>query len=40
MTIYTMPTTPGFVRSMFGLVANTQIFTSPLSGAMQTVEMP
>lgn len=40
MTIYTMPSTPGFVRSTFGLVANTQIFSSPLSGAMQTLEMP
>lgn len=40
MTTLTMPTTPGFLDSRFGLRARTQVFESPLSGALQTLELP
>lgn len=43
MTIYTFPTldkVPAPAEMEWSLVSNTQSFTSPLSGAVQTVEMP
>ena len=39
MTTLSMPSTPGFVRSRFGLVANTQQFVSPLNRSAQTLEL-
>ena len=39
MTTYSMPTTPGFVSAAFGLLSNTQTFTSPLSGKIQVLEL-
>lgn len=38
--ILSLPTTPGFSESRFGLVSNTQTFRSPLSGQVQTLEQP
>lgn len=40
MTIFSMPAMPAFKTSKFGLRSNTQTFTSPLSGSVQTLEMP
>jgi hypothetical protein len=40
MTILTLPTTPAFKASRFGLMSNTQSFRSPLSGTVQTIERP
>jgi hypothetical protein len=39
MTTISMPTSPGFISSRFGLRANTQSFESPLTRSVQTVEM-
>ncbi len=39
MPTLTMPSTPGFRASRFGLVANTQTFRSPLDGTVQTLEL-
>lgn len=36
----TMPAAPGFRTSRFGLVRNVAVFTSPLTGAQQTLERP
>lgn len=38
--ILSLPTSPGFSESRFGLVSNTRSFRSPLSGQVQTVEQP
>lgn len=40
MTFLTLPTSPGFTTSSFGLTSNTQLFRSPLSGQTQTIEHP
>lgn len=40
MTVLTMPSSPGFRSSEFGLASNTTEFRSPLSGSVQTVERP
>ncbi len=40
MTILSLPASPAFKTSKFGLRSNTQTFTSPLSGSVQTLEMP
>ena len=39
MPTLTMPSTPGFRASRFGLMANTQTFRSPLDGTVQTLEL-
>ena len=39
MATLTMPTTPAFRDSSFGLLANTQIFRSPLDNTVQTLEL-
>ncbi len=39
MPTLTMPSTPGFRASRFGLIANTQTFRSPLDGTVQTLEL-
>ena len=39
MATLTIPTTPAFRDSSFGLLANTQIFTSPLDNTVQTLEL-
>jgi hypothetical protein len=40
MAVLTLPTSPAFKASRFGLVSNTQSFRSPLSGSVQTIERP
>ncbi len=40
MTILTLPTSPAFASSSFGLVSNTQVFENPLTGQTQTLERP
>jgi len=40
MPILTMPATPAFAASRFGLVSNTQSFANPLTGQVQTLERP
>ena len=40
MTTLVLPSSPSFQTATFGLRSNTQLFTSPLSGSMQTLEMP
>jgi len=40
MATLTMPSTPGFASAEFGLVTNTQVFTSPLAATAQTLELP
>jgi len=40
MATLTMPTNPGFASANFGLQPRTQVFTSPLSGTTQTLELP
>ena len=40
MATLTMPTTPNFTASLFGLRAATQRFKSPLVGTVQTLELP
>lgn len=39
MTTLSMPSTPGFTNSRFGLRSNTQSFESPLTRSVQTVEL-
>ena len=39
MATLTLPATPSFRTSNFGLHSNTQIFRSPLDGSVQTLEM-
>ncbi len=39
MPTITMPASPGFRASRFGLIANTQTFRSPLDGTVQTLEL-
>lgn len=39
MTTLTMPATPGFIGARFGLLANTQVFESPLSRSVQSLEL-
>ena len=39
MPTLTMPASPGFRSSRFGLIANTQTFRSPLDGTVQTLEL-
>lgn len=36
----TMPTTPNFMAATFSLIANTQVFSSPLVKTVQTLELP
>lgn len=38
MATLTMPTSPGFTDTRFGIMANTRIFQSPISNTIQTVE--
>jgi len=38
MALITLPTSPTFKASRFGLRANTQLFNSPLDGSVQTLE--
>lgn len=40
MTILSLPESPAFKTSKFGLKSNTVTFQSPLSGSVQTLEMP
>jgi len=40
MTILSLPGSPAFASSQFGLVSNTQTFISPLSGQSQSIERP
>ncbi len=40
MTTLTMPSKPGFRAARFGLRSRSQVFESPLSGAVQTLELP
>lgn len=40
MAILSLPTTPAFSASRFGLVSNTQVFENPLTGQSQTLERP
>ncbi len=40
MTTLIMPTAPGFRAARFGLRSRSQVFDSPLSGAVQTLELP
>ncbi len=40
MPTLTMPTTPNFKATTFGLAANTQVFASPLNSKTQTLELP
>lgn len=40
MAILTLPASPPFQTARFGLQSNTQVFTSPLSRASQTLELP
>lgn len=39
MPTLTMPATPGFTSSRFGLMSNTQTFESPLTRTVQTLEL-
>jgi len=39
MPTLSMPASPGFRASRFGLIANTQTFRSPLDGTVQTLEL-
>jgi len=40
MATLTMPSSPNFRAVQFGLRTNTQVFTSPLNGVTQTLELP